>query len=81
MSLHGDYGGKFFYHSTISRTLVEGEGFYPSAEVQSVYSIAPADWAIHRVKCKNSFISDNSARFKYAVYMLKQFYFEQFSLA
>ena len=34
-------------------------GSYPFAEVQSVYSTAPADWAIHRVKCQNSFISDN----------------------
>ena len=32
----------------------------PSAEGQLVYSTAPSDWAIHRVKCKNSFISDNS---------------------
>ena len=30
--------------SVISRTLVGGGG-YPSAEVQSVYSTAPADWA------------------------------------
>ena len=35
-------------------------GAYPSAEVLSVYSTAPADWAIHRVKCQNSFISYNS---------------------
>ena len=34
-------------------------GSYSSAEVQLVYSTAPADWAIHRVECKNSFISDN----------------------
>ena len=27
-------------------------GSYPSAEVQSVYSTAPADWAIHRVNVK-----------------------------
>ena len=27
-------------------------GSYPSAEKQSVYSTAPADWAIHRVKCQ-----------------------------
>ena len=33
---------------------------YPSAEVQSVYSIAPADLAIHRAECQNSFISNNS---------------------
>ena len=33
-------------------------GFYPSTEVQSVYSTV--DWAIHRDKCQNSFISDNS---------------------
>ena len=35
-------------------------GSYPSAEVQSVYSTAPANWAIHRVKCQNSLIADNS---------------------
>ena len=35
-------------------------GSYPSAEVQSVYSTAPPNWAVHRVKCKGSFISDNS---------------------
>ena len=29
-----------------------GRGVYPSAEVQSVYPTAPADWAIHRVKCQ-----------------------------
>ena len=33
---------------------------YPSAEKQSVYSTAPADWAIHRVKCQNNFILDYS---------------------
>ena len=27
-----------------------GAGSYSSAEVQSVYSTAPADWTIHRVK-------------------------------
>ena len=27
-------------------------GSYSSAEVKSVYSAAPADWAIHRVKCQ-----------------------------
>ena len=27
-------------------------GSYPSAEVQLVYSTAPADWAIHRVNVK-----------------------------
>ena len=27
-------------------------GSYPSAEVQSVYSTTPADWAIHRVNVK-----------------------------
>ena len=35
-------------------------GSYISAEVQSVYYAIPADRAIHRVKCKNSFISGNS---------------------
>ena len=33
----------------------------------SMYSTAPNDWAIHRVKCKNSFISSNSVEHKYAV--------------
>ena len=28
------------------------EGSYPSAEAQSVYSTAPADWAIHSFKCQ-----------------------------
>ena len=31
--------------SVICRTLVGGGGSYPSAEKQSVYSTAPADWA------------------------------------
>ena len=35
----------------ISRTLVGGVS-YPSAEVQSVYSTAPGDWAIHILKCR-----------------------------
>ena len=35
-------------------------GYYPFEEMQLVYSKDQADWAIHRVKCKNSFISDNS---------------------
>ena len=30
--------------SVISKTLVVSRGFYPSAEIQSVYSISPADW-------------------------------------
>ena len=33
--------------SVISRTLVEGES-YPSAEMQSAYSLAPADWTRNR---------------------------------
>ena len=37
--------------SVIYRTLVGG-GCYPSAEIQSVYSTAPVDWAIHRFKCQ-----------------------------
>ena len=36
------------------------EGVLSPAEVQLVYSTAPANWAIHRVKCQNNFISDNS---------------------
>ena len=36
-----------------------GEGkSYPSEELQSVDYIAPANWAIHKFKCKNSFISE-----------------------
>ena len=53
--------------------------FYPSAEVLSMYSTAPANWETHRVKCKNNFISDNSVEHKYAGSMSKQFYFKQFS--
>ena len=53
--------------SVISRTLVGGGGAYPSAEKQSVYSTAPADWAIHRVKCQTVFFSDNSVQHKYTV--------------
>ena len=37
--------------SVISRTLVGGQ-FIPSAEMESVYSTAPANWAIHRVNVK-----------------------------
>ena len=35
----------------ITRTLMRG-GSYSSAEVQSVYSTAPTNWAIHRVNVK-----------------------------
>ena len=35
-------------------------GSYPSAEAQPVYSTAPGDRAIHRIKCKGSFILSNS---------------------
>ena len=35
-------------------------GSYPSGRMQSVYFTGPADWAIHGVKCKTSFISDDS---------------------
>ena len=45
----------------------DNEGMFFSAEVQSVYSTAPADWAMYRVKCKNNFISDNSVKHKYTV--------------
>ena len=34
----------------LSRTLVGGGGSYPSAEKQSVYSIAPTDWVIISIK-------------------------------
>ena len=47
------------YCLVISRTLVRA-GSYSSAEMQSMYSTAPANWAIHRGKCKNRFTSDNS---------------------
>ena len=35
-------------------------GVYPFAEMQSVYSTSPANWAMHRVKCKKGLISKNS---------------------
>ena len=49
-------------------------GFYSSAEVQSVYSTAPADWAIHGINVK-------SVLFKIIQFSISKFYFEQFSLA
>ena len=42
-------------------------GGYLSAKVQSVYSTALADWAIHRFKCQISFISGNSVYHKYTL--------------
>ena len=54
---------------------------YPSAEKQSLYSTAPAHRAIHRVKCKNCFISTNSVKHKYALFMLKESNPKKFSLA
>ena len=41
-------------------TLVGGS--YSSAEKQSLYSTTQADWAIRRVKCKDSFNSNNSVK-------------------
>ena len=35
-----------------------GEGSYPSAQIQSVYSTAPADWALIR-SCWDSSCLDN----------------------
>ena len=44
------------------------EGSYPSADLKSVYSTAPADWAIHSVNVKTvGFFSDNSVKHKYTV--------------
>ena len=55
-------------------------GSYPSAEVESVYSTAPVDWAIHRVKCQTvlfQIIQFNvSTQFRH-----QNIYFEQFSSA
>ena len=43
------------HHQTVKCDIQDthlGGGSYPSAEVQSVYSTASADWAIHRVNVK-----------------------------
>ena len=56
-----------------------GGGSSPSAEVQSVYSTAPADWAIHRVKCQ--IVLFQIIQFSISTQTSKQFYFEQFSSA
>ncbi len=39
-------------YSTFPKGHSFGGGSYPTAEVQSVYPTAPADWAIYRVKCQ-----------------------------
>ena len=56
-------------------------GSYPSAEVQSVYSTAPADWAIHRVKCQTVLFQIIQFSISTQFRRQKQFYFEQFSSA
>ena len=38
----------------ISRTLIRGWGSYPSTEVHSVYSTAPADWANRIIAVRNT---------------------------
>ena len=55
-----------------------GGGPYPSAEVQSVYSIAPADWAIHRFKCQTALFQIIQFSISTQFRRQKQFYFEQF---
>ena len=46
--------------TSLSNCLVLLGVSYPSAEVQSVYFSALADWDIHKFKCQTSCISDNS---------------------
>ena len=58
-----------------------GVGSYPSAEVQSVYSTAPADWAIHRFKCQTVLFQIIQLRISTQFICQKQFYFRQFSSA
>ena len=53
-----------------------GGGSYPSAEVQSVYSTAPADWAIHRVKCHTVLFQKIQLSISTQFRRQKQFYFE-----
>ena len=38
------------WFSVISGHLLWGRGAYPSAEMQSMYSTVPADWAMHLFK-------------------------------
>ena len=54
---------------------------YPSAEVQSVYSTAPADWAIHRFKSQTVLFQIIQFSISTQFRRQKQFYFEQFSSA
>ena len=58
-----------------------GGGSYPSAEVQSVYSTAPADWAIHRFKCQTVLFQIIQFSISTQFRRQKQFNFEQFSSA
>ena len=61
--------------------LLRGGGSYPSAEVPSVYSTAPADWAIHRVKCQTVLFQIIQFSISTQFRRQKQFYFEKFSSA
>ena len=55
--------------------------FYPSAEVQSVYSTAPAAWAIHSFKCQTVLFQIIQFSISTQFRRQKQFYFEQLSSA
>ena len=54
---------------------------YPSAEEQSVYSTAQADWEIHRFKCQTVLFQIIRFSISTQFRRQKQFYFEQFSSA
>ena len=56
-------------------------GSYPSAEVQAVYSTAPADWAIPKVKYQTVLFQVIQFSISTLFRRQKQFYFEQFSSA
>ena len=55
-----------------------GGGSYPTAKKQSVYSTAPADWAIHRFKCQAVLFQIIQFSISTQFRCQKQFYFEQF---
>ena len=53
-----------------------GEGLTPSAEVQSAYSTAPVDWAIHRLYVKTVLFQIIQFSICTQFKMSKQFYFK-----
>ena len=73
------------WFNLISRTCVVGVLSYPSAEIQSVYSTFPVDWAAKLNSSKYCYLSPtvqlNISHLFTHSWKIKQFYFEQFSLA